>query len=36
MLSEGEIVGDFSLSDQHGNKVTLAKLLETGPLLLVL
>ena len=28
MLSEGELVGDFSLSDQHGNTVTLDDLVE--------
>lgn len=34
MLSEGELVGDFSLSDQHGNTVTLDDLVATGPLVL--
>ena len=34
MLSDGDIVGDFSLSDQHGNTVTLDSLVETGPVVL--
>jgi len=33
-LSEGELVGDFSLEDQHGNTVTLDDLVATGPLVL--
>lgn len=34
MLSEGDLVGDFSLKDQHGNTVTLDDLVATGPLVL--
>lgn len=31
-MDVGDTVDDFSLEDQHGNQVSLASLLETGPL----
>ncbi len=31
MLSRGDVVCNFSLSDQHGNTVTLDELIATGP-----
>lgn len=34
MLSRGDVVRNFSLSDQHGNTVTLDDLVATGPLVL--
>jgi len=34
MLSKGDLVGDFSLQDQHGNTVTLDDLVASGPLVL--
>ena len=34
MLSQGDVVENFSLSDQHGNTVSLDELVATGPLVL--
>ena len=33
-MNEGDLVDDFELSDQHGNQVSLSRLLEDGPLVL--
>ena len=34
MLREGDVVDDFELSDQHGERVSLSGLLEDGPVVL--